>query len=69
MLHKTRRKNPVDIIFYKRVISQEFSFVRFQNIQGWAGLWMRVDSANGALDNMENRPINGKLRFTDNLFQ
>ena len=32
------------------------------NVNAWAGLWMRVDGGNGAVtafDNMEGRPING----------
>jgi len=32
------------------------------NVAGWAGLWMRIDDANGntvAFDNMQDRPISG----------
>lgn len=37
------------------------AFVKAQSVQGWAGLWMRVDKGTGtvAFDNMENRPIKG----------
>ncbi len=37
------------------------AFVKGQGVQGWAGLWMRVDKGTGtvAFDNMENRPIKG----------
>jgi hypothetical protein len=35
--------------------------VKAQGVQGWAGLWMRIDKGTGtvAFDNMENRPIKG----------
>jgi hypothetical protein len=35
--------------------------VKSEGIEGWAGLWMRVDGPNKGLsfDNMENRPIKG----------
>lgn len=38
------------------------AFVKAQNVEGWAGLWMRFDgrfSATLKLDNMQNRPIRG----------
>jgi hypothetical protein len=38
-------------------------FVKSEDIMGWAGLWLRVDSKAGgrflSFDNMENRPIKG----------
>ncbi|TYP68099.1 helix-turn-helix domain-containing protein [Paenibacillus methanolicus] len=40
------------------------AFVKAEGIQGWAGLWMRVDRKNGDLlqfDNMQDRPIQGTL--------
>jgi len=35
--------------------------VRSENVQGWAGLWMRVDKGTAAfsIDNMASRPIKG----------
>lgn len=49
-----------DLFIGKRV---RFSaFVKAQNVDGWAGLWMRMDgkfSATLKLDNMQNRPIQG----------
>lgn len=35
------------------------AFVKTENVQDWAGLWMRIDkgSASIAFDNMQNRPI------------
>ena len=41
------------------------AFVKSEGVQGWAGLWMRVDKGSGpspqvlAFDNMQNRPIKG----------
>ena len=39
------------------------AFVKSENIERWAGLWMRVDGKSGqtplAFDNMEDRPIKG----------
>ena len=39
------------------------AWVRSENVQQWAGLWMRVDGQSGgmylAFDNMEDRPIKG----------
>jgi hypothetical protein len=35
-------------------------------IDGWAGVWMRIDDANGkvlAFDNMQNRPVRGTTGF------
>ena len=36
-------------------------------IDGWAGVWMRIDDANGkvlAFDNMQNRPVRGTTAFS-----
>ena len=38
------------------------AFVKAQDVEGWAGLWMRLDgrfSVTLKLDNMQNRPIRG----------
>lgn len=38
------------------------AYVRAEDVEGWAGLWMRVDGASTtslAFDNMQNRPIKG----------
>ncbi|WP_229695970.1 helix-turn-helix transcriptional regulator [Paenibacillus albidus] len=38
------------------------AFVKAQKVKGWAGLWMRVDHANGEMlkfDNMQQRSITG----------
>jgi hypothetical protein len=39
------------------------AFVKSENIQSWAGLWMRVDGKAGqtplAFDNMQDRPVKG----------
>ena len=39
------------------------AFVKTENVQDWAGLWMRIDkdSASIAFDNMQNRPIKAQL--------
>jgi hypothetical protein len=37
-------------------------YLRVQDVQGWAGLWMRIDGVDGDLldfDNMEQRPVRG----------
>jgi hypothetical protein len=37
-------------------------YLRVQSVEGWAGLWMRIDGADGNLqgfDNMEQRPVKG----------
>lgn len=37
-------------------------FIRTQDVEGWCGLWMRIDSITGAtlkIDNMQDRPISG----------
>jgi hypothetical protein len=39
-------------------------YVRAEGVEGWAGLWMRVDGPTGqslAFDNMQDRPIRGTL--------
>lgn len=36
--------------------------IKATNVVGWAGLWIRMDDANGemlSIDNMDNRPITG----------
>lgn len=41
--------------------------VKAIGVLGWAGMWMRVDNAQGkpiAFDNMMNRPITGTLDWT-----
>jgi hypothetical protein len=38
------------------------AFVKAENVEDWAGIWMRVDSKNhrgSAFDNMQNRAIRG----------
>jgi hypothetical protein len=38
------------------------AFLKASGIEGWAGLWMRVDGPRGAtlaFDNMEDRPLRG----------
>jgi hypothetical protein len=42
--------------------------IRGQEITNWAGLWLRVDAANGTtrvLDNMEDRPLRGTTAWTE----
>ncbi|WP_342438046.1 AraC family transcriptional regulator [Paenibacillus sp. FSL L8-0436] len=42
------------------------AFVKAGDIFGWAGLWMRVDAANGEMlefDNMAHRPIKGSREW------
>ena len=37
-------------------------YLRVKSVEGWAGLWMRIDGADGNLqgfDNMEQRPVKG----------
>jgi hypothetical protein len=48
----------------KRV--QFSAFVRSENVENWAGLWMRVDGENKpiAFDNMQNRAIKGTQTWT-----
>jgi hypothetical protein len=44
------------------------AFVKANDVDGWAGLWMRVDGPNGrrstAFDNMQDRPIKGTSDWT-----
>jgi len=37
------------------------AYVKSEEIEAWAGLWMRIDGQHGSLgfDNMQNRPIKG----------
>lgn len=40
--------------------------VKAGGVDGWAGVWMRVDDSNGkvlAFDNMQNRPVRGTTAF------
>ncbi|HTS65104.1 MAG TPA: hypothetical protein VMH28_23935 [Candidatus Acidoferrales bacterium] len=41
-------------------------FVKANGVQGWAGLWMRIDVGNllGGFDNMQGRPIAGTSDWT-----
>lgn len=42
-------------------------FIRTQDVAGWAGMWMRIDSRQGEtleFDNMQNRPIHGTTGWT-----
>ena len=42
------------------------AFVKSQDVEGWAGLWMRLDgnfSVTLKLDNMQNRPIQGTTEW------
>ena len=42
-------------------------FIRTQDVDGWAGMWMRIDSRQGEtleFDNMQNRPIHGTTGWT-----
>jgi len=43
------------------------AFVKCENIDRWAGLWMRVDKGKDsiAFDNMQQRPIRGTLDWTE----
>ena len=40
--------------------------VKFKNVEGWGGVWMRVDGPQGPLsfDNIENRPIKDTSDWT-----
>jgi len=40
--------------------------VKSENVENWAGLWMRVDGpeTSTAFDNMQNRPIKGTQAWT-----
>jgi hypothetical protein len=42
--------------------------VKTENVEGWGGLWMRVDDVgkpNAAFDNMQRRPIQGTTDWTE----
>jgi hypothetical protein len=41
--------------------------IQGQEIAGWAGAWLRVDTANGALalDNMQDRPLRGTTAWME----
>ena len=49
------------------------AFVKSENVQDWAGLWMRIDKASGGssgnktlgFDNMQDRPIKGTTAWQD----
>src|ERR1700760_1869281 len=52
----------------KRVIRLRFrAVIQGQEIADWAGIWLRVDTANGdkALDNMQDRPLRGTTAWTE----
>ena len=43
------------------------ALVKTENVEGWGGLWMRVDDVdkpNAAFDNMQNRPLKGTTDWT-----
>lgn len=42
------------------------AYIKSENVQDWAGLWMRVDRVRQvvAFDNMQNRPIKGTQTWT-----
>jgi hypothetical protein len=47
---------------YRNKRIQLTAWAKTQDVQTWAGVWMRVDGSNGrilAFDNMSNRPITG----------
>jgi hypothetical protein len=40
------------------------AYVKAEEVEGWAGLWMRIDGSQGAMlgfDNMQTRPIKGTI--------
>jgi len=44
--------------------------IEASNVEGWAGLWMRIDGQNGEIlgfDNMQERPITGSIDW--NMYQ
>jgi len=51
----------VDAVRYSGRRVRYTGWIRAQDVEGWAGLWMRVDGPTGpmSLDNMEKRPITG----------
>lgn len=41
-------------------------FIKSKNVEGWCGLWMRIDNGSGTtlkLDNMQTRPITGSTEW------
>ncbi|GAA0742160.1 AraC family transcriptional regulator [Clostridium oceanicum] len=41
-------------------------FIKTEEVEGWSGLWMRIDDASGVtlkLDNMQSRPITGTTEW------
>ncbi|GBC05378.1 hypothetical protein RclHR1_00620018 [Rhizophagus clarus] len=34
-------------------------FIKYNNVLSWTGIWIRVDSVNGGIDNMYDRRLNG----------
>ncbi|GLR90099.1 hypothetical protein [Bradyrhizobium iriomotense] len=51
---------------YRGARLQVTAFVKTANVQGWAGLWMRVDGAEKTIviDNMQDRPIRATTGWT-----
>ncbi|MGV7215645.1 hypothetical protein [Bradyrhizobium sp. UFLA05-112] len=51
---------------YRGVRLQMTAYVRTANVDGWAGLWMRVDGSDGTItiDNMQDRPIRATTGWT-----
>jgi len=43
------------------------AIMRTREVTGWAGLWLRVDGANGTIeiDNMQDRPLRGTTDWTE----
>ena len=46
------------------------AYIKSENVQGWVGMWMRVDGKSEeyrtlAYDNMQNRPITGTTDWTE----
>jgi hypothetical protein len=43
------------------------AWVKAEKVEGWSGLWMRIDNVKGkgvAFDNMQDRPIRGSVDWT-----
>jgi hypothetical protein len=41
-------------------------YIKSENVNGWSGMWMRIDDENGKqseFDNMQNRPIKGTTNW------
>jgi hypothetical protein len=47
-------------------VNEKTASIRTANVDGWAGLWMRVDRSDGtiAIDNMQDRPIRATTGWT-----